>query len=97
MGLTRWALSFFSRLFVGMEDKFLPFAQSCQGSFRFITVYVIAPTLVATYGTGKLLAGRSHPVFAQKWIKEKDTLIYCQDCSRTLIRKSSYGVAVERE
>lgn len=97
MGLRRWALSFFSPLSAGMEDKFLPFVQSCQGFSRFITVYVIVPMLVATYGTEKLLVGRSHPIFAQKWIKEKDTLIYCQDCSRTLIRKSSYGVAVERE
>ena len=53
--------------------------------------------LVATYGTKKLLVGRSRAIFAQKRIKEKDTLIYCQDWPWTLIRKSSYDVAVEEE
>lgn len=54
--------------------------------------------LVATYGTqNRYDPGRIGPIFAQKWTKEKDTLIYCWAWSRTLIRKSSYGVAVEGE
>lgn len=89
MGLSHFS----SLLSVEMEDKFHPFAQSCQSSSRFIT----APMLVATYRREKLLTGCSQPVFAQKWIKEKDTLIYCQDWSGTLIGKSSYGVAMEGE
>lgn len=53
--------------------------------------------LVATYGTEKLVVGCSHLIFAQKWIKEKDTLIYHQAWSQTVIGTSSYGVAVEGE
>lgn len=82
---------------MGMEDKFLPFVRSCQGSSRFITIYVIVPMLVATYETEKLLAGRSRSFCPQKWIKQKDTLIYCQNWTQTLLGKSSYGVAMEGE